>query len=106
MSTDSNADAAGSAPKATDKGNELPAALEAAWEAWIKGIQGIDERAWTLLRAAFEAGAEAAGESFAAALGRRGGLKGGKARAHKLTPQERQDSARNAARARWDQESS
>ncbi|MCX5995961.1 MAG: hypothetical protein NTV59_08210 [Chloroflexi bacterium] len=37
----------------------------------------------------------------AVALGRLGGLKGGKARADKLTPKERQESARNAAKARW-----
>jgi hypothetical protein len=34
-------------------------------------------------------------------LGRRGGLKGGKARAAKMTPEERSESARKAARARW-----
>ena len=34
-------------------------------------------------------------------LGRMGGLKGGKARAASLTPEERADSARKAARARW-----
>jgi len=33
--------------------------------------------------------------------GRAGGLKGGKARARNLTPQEREDIARLAARARW-----
>lgn len=38
----------------------------------------------------------------AVALGRAGGLKGGRARARKLTPEERQASARKAARARWD----
>ena len=38
----------------------------------------------------------------AVALGRRGGLKGGKARAAKLTPDERREAARRAARARWD----
>ncbi|MCA9501171.1 MAG: hypothetical protein KC588_18410 [Nitrospira sp.] len=37
----------------------------------------------------------------AVALGRKGGLKGGPARAAKLTPQERRESARNAAIARW-----
>jgi hypothetical protein len=35
-------------------------------------------------------------------LGRRGGLKGGKARAAKLTPEERSESARKAAKARWE----
>ena len=33
--------------------------------------------------------------------GRRGGLKGGKARAEKLSAQERAEIARKAARARW-----
>lgn len=47
------------AGKAT-KSDDLPADLEAAWEAWSKSIKGVDdERTWTLLRAAFEAGAEA-----------------------------------------------
>lgn len=36
-----------------------------------------------------------------AAAGRKGGLKGGKARAEKLTPEERRESARKAAQARW-----
>ncbi len=34
-------------------------------------------------------------------LGRQGGLKGGKARAEKLTAEERSEIARKAARARW-----
>jgi len=38
----------------------------------------------------------------AVALGRKGGLKGGKARAEKLTPEERSLMAQNAARARWE----
>jgi hypothetical protein len=38
-----------------------------------------------------------------AAAGRKGGLKGGKARAAKLTPEERSESARKAAAARWEQ---
>ena len=37
----------------------------------------------------------------AVALGRLGGLKGGKARANKLTPQQRQEIAKKAAQARW-----
>lgn len=40
-------------------------------------------------------------DSAAVALGRRGGLKGGKARAAKLTPKERSEAARSAVRARW-----
>ena len=37
----------------------------------------------------------------AVALGKMGGLKGGKKRAARLTPEERSASARNAALARW-----
>ncbi|MEX0655353.1 MAG: hypothetical protein WD534_18075 [Phycisphaeraceae bacterium] len=40
----------------------LPADLEQAWAEWSKGVQQVDERTRTLLRAAFEAGASAAGE--------------------------------------------
>jgi hypothetical protein len=36
--------------------------------------------------------------------GRQGGLKGGKARAKKLSPSERSEIARKAARARWTKE--
>ena len=36
-----------------------------------------------------------------AVIGREGGLKGGKARAQKLTPEERSAIARKAAIARW-----
>ncbi len=38
----------------------------------------------------------------AVSLGRKGGLKGGKARAAKLTKAQLSESARKAARARWD----
>lgn len=38
----------------------------------------------------------------AVALGRKGGLKGGKARAESLTPEQRSSIARKAARKRWD----
>jgi len=34
-------------------------------------------------------------------LGRRGGIRGGRARAAKLTPEERRESARRAAKSRW-----
>jgi len=44
----------------------------------------------------------AAGKNPAAvALGRLGGLKGGKARAESLTPSERSQAARAAANSRW-----
>ena len=44
---------------------------------------------------------EPAKDPAAVALGRKGGLKGGKARAAKMTDAERQESARRAAQARW-----
>ncbi|HEY4451550.1 MAG TPA: hypothetical protein VGN13_08150 [Solirubrobacteraceae bacterium] len=37
----------------------------------------------------------------AVALGRKGGLRGGKARAAKMSAEERKEAARHAARARW-----
>jgi hypothetical protein len=37
----------------------------------------------------------------AVARGRRGGQKGGRIRAERMTPAERSESARRAARARW-----
>jgi hypothetical protein len=41
-------------------------------------------------------------KDFAAvALGRKGGLKGGRARADSLTPEQRKEIARNAAAKRW-----
>lgn len=41
----------------------------------------------------------------AVALGRRGGLKGGPARKAALTPEQRKESARKAAEARWGKKS-
>ena len=40
-------------------------------------------------------------DPLAVELGRRGGLKGGKARAAKLTPEQRKEIAKKAAEARW-----
>ena len=40
-------------------------------------------------------------ESARAIVGRKGGLKGGKARAKKLSPRKRKAIAKKAARARW-----
>lgn len=39
---------------------------------------------------------------MAVALGRKGGLKGGPARAASMTPEERSESARKAVLARWE----
>jgi hypothetical protein len=44
---------------------------------------------------------EKAKDPEAVALGRKGGLKGGKARAATMTKAERSESAKKAARARW-----
>jgi hypothetical protein len=44
---------------------------------------------------------DASKDPAAVSLGRRGGLKGGKARAEKLTPEQRAEIARKAARTRW-----
>lgn len=38
----------------------LTADLEAAWAEWSAGVSKVDARTMTLLRAAFDAGAEAA----------------------------------------------
>ena len=56
---DPNVEAARVVGKATGA-DALPAGLEAAWAEWSKGIKNVDERGMTLLRAAFEAGADAA----------------------------------------------
>lgn len=44
-------------------------------------------------------------DPHAVALGRKGGLKGGKAAARKLTPEQRTAKAKKAAQARWGPES-
>lgn len=44
-------------------------------------------------------------DPLAAELGRRGGLKGGRARAQALTPQQRAEIARIAATSRWNRKS-
>ena len=48
-----------------------------------------------------EEATKAGKDPLAVELGRRGGLKGGPARAKKLTPEQRQEIARRAATARW-----
>jgi len=44
---------------------------------------------------------DAGKDPAAVALGRKGGLKGGRARAEKMTAEERREAARKAAQARW-----
>ncbi len=59
--------------------------------------QIVDEATGAISHSDPDAGKDPA----AVALGRKGGLKGGKARAEKLTPEQRSDAARKAAQARW-----
>ena len=99
--TNPNQDAAGMVAQATGQQNQLPTELEAAWAEWSKGIQKVDERGMTLLRAAFEAGWECGASRSAAELGKIGGLKGGQARAASLSAERRVEIARNAAAKRW-----
>jgi hypothetical protein len=44
---------------------------------------------------------DAGKDPAAVALGRKGGLKGGKARAARMTPEQRSEAAKKAALARW-----
>jgi hypothetical protein len=48
--------------------------------------------------------ADSGKDPAAVALGRKGGLKGGKARAASMTAEERSEAARRAARKRWGSE--
>ena len=62
----------------------------------ILGAEQLEE-----LNEGFQRWQEARHENAAAELGRKGGKKGGKARAAKLTPERRSEIARKAAEARW-----
>lgn len=63
-----------------------------------RSSKDVNQLAADILRAATE---EPAKNPAAVALGRRGGLKGGKARAEALTPAKRSQIAKKAAAARW-----
>lgn len=56
---DPNVTAARIVRESTASDEPLPTDVEAAWADWSRRIQGCDERTMTLLRAAFEAGADA-----------------------------------------------
>jgi len=71
-----------------------------------KRPRDINQLAFAIVRAATEGEPEVRPEDegknpHAVALGRLGGLKGGKARAKKLTKKQRSEIARKAAKARW-----
>jgi hypothetical protein len=80
-----------------DRTRKRPAdANRRAWEILQQATAEDEELRNTLVKT------EQEGKNPAAVLlGRLGGLKGGKARAKKLTPQERSEIARVAATARW-----
>ena len=63
----------------------------------------VNEAAFSAVRQLEEIGS-AHKNPFAVALGRLGGLRGGRARADKLSGEERKESARKAAVARWEKE--
>jgi hypothetical protein len=59
--TDVNVSAARAVAKTIAKHEKpLPADFEAAWEEWSSAVKNVDARGMALLRAAFEAGADAA----------------------------------------------
>ena len=60
-----------------------------------------NQTAFDVLQQVIELGQPEGKNPMAVALGRRGGLKGGKARAAKMTEDQRIASARKAAQARW-----
>ena len=65
-------------------------------------IRDENQSAHDALQRVLESTGETEGKNPAAvALGRLGGLKGGRARADKLTPVQRRKSAMKAAKARW-----
>lgn len=66
-----------------------------------KEISDPNKSAAHVLRQMFKQSQAEGKDPLAVALGRRGGLKGGKARAMKLSPTQRRESARKAAIARW-----
>jgi len=66
-----------------------------------KTPRDVNALAAHIVEAATTEPAESSKNPAAVALGRLGGLKGGKARAEKLTPEQRSEIARLAAYARW-----
>ncbi len=68
-----------------------------------KSAQDENESAFDAIRRILELTEGTEGKNpLAVALGHSGGLKGGKARAEKMTPKQRRRSATKAAKARWE----
>jgi hypothetical protein len=61
----------------------------------------LNALAASIVREATEGAPQSEKNPAAVALGRLGGLKGGKVRAERMTPEERREAARKAAEARW-----
>ncbi len=72
--------------------NELPAL------SWLDPVKAKALAGIARLAEAVESNGK---DPAAVELGRRGGVKGGKARAEKLTPEQRSEIARKGAQARW-----
>jgi hypothetical protein len=60
-----------------------------------------NQTAFAALKAVLDVTEGTEKDPIAVMLGRRGGLKGGRARADKMSKEARRESARKAARARW-----
>jgi hypothetical protein len=73
--------------------------LKKQWSAILNALENRDEN--QAAKATLDILTAESGESPAVTLGRRGGLKGGKARAEKLSPRRRSLIAKKAAIARW-----
>jgi hypothetical protein len=65
------------------------------------GKQLVDEATDTTSTPEPQPDPDAMKDPAAVALGRKGGLKGGKARAANMTPEQRSEAARRAAQKRW-----
>ena len=70
-----------------------------------KRPRDLNKLAASIVRAATEGEPDSGKDPAAVALGRKGGLKGGPARASKLSKKRRSEIAKKAAKARWAQES-
>ncbi len=75
--------------------------IKAQWPAILDALEHRDAN--QSAKATLEILTAETGESAAVALGRRGGLKGGRARADKLSARRRTQIARKAAETRWKQ---
>jgi hypothetical protein len=73
--------------------------LKAQWPTILDALENRDAN--QSAKATLDILTAESGESPAVTLGRRGGLKGGKARAESLTKKRRAEIAKKAAQARW-----